>query len=48
MALCPERAEPGVAWPHGGRLLQGTAREGATHESASHIPDHTARHIYRH
>jgi hypothetical protein len=48
MALCPERAEPGVAWPHSGRLLQGTMREGATHESALHIPDQTARYIYRH
>jgi hypothetical protein len=48
MDLCPERAEPGVVWPHNGRLLQGTARAGATHESSSHIPDHTAQYIYLH
>jgi hypothetical protein len=48
MDLCPERAEPGVVWPHDGRLLQGTVREGATHESPSHIPDDTAQYIYMH
>jgi hypothetical protein len=48
MDLCPERAEPGVVRPHNGRLLQGTARQGATHEGPSHIPDDTAQHIYMH